>query len=103
MSFFDLASLAKPLVTAPLALAYLDLDSDRRGELGFRLRREPLTVLQAIQRQLTHYAYHVGQIVYLAKHYSADRWKSLSIVVGQSEQFNRAPTKYADPASGLSP
>jgi len=67
------------------------------------IRREPLTVLQAIQRQLTHYAYHVGQIVYLAKHYSADRWKSLSIVVGQSEQFNQAPTKYADPASGLSP
>lgn len=48
MSFFDLASLAKPLVTAPLALAFLDLDADRRGQLGFLERREPLTVRQLL-------------------------------------------------------
>lgn len=48
VSFFDLASLTKPLVTAPLALAFLDLDADRRGELGFRDRREPLTVRQML-------------------------------------------------------
>lgn len=41
---YDLASLAKPLVTAPLALAFLDLDADRRWDLGFHDRETPLTV-----------------------------------------------------------
>ncbi len=59
-----------------------------------KIRGEPITVLQAINRQLTHYAYHVGQIVYLAKHLVGNHWQSLSIPVGKSEQFNRAPTKY---------
>ncbi|MBI3132237.1 MAG: serine hydrolase [Acidobacteria bacterium] len=45
---FDLASLTKPLVTAPLALAYLELDADRRWQLGFRDRPEPLTVRQLL-------------------------------------------------------
>ncbi len=45
---YDLASLTKPLVTAPLALAYLDLDSDRRWQLGFHDRAEPLTVRQLL-------------------------------------------------------
>jgi CubicO group peptidase (beta-lactamase class C family) len=48
VSFYDLASLSKPLVTAPLALAFLDLDMDRRGQLGFSDRREPLTVRQLL-------------------------------------------------------
>ena len=47
-AWFDLASLAKPLVTAPLALALLDLDQDRRDELGFGERPEPLTVRQLL-------------------------------------------------------
>jgi len=46
--FFDLASLAKPLVTAPLALAHLDLDLDRREALGFTDREGPLTVRQLL-------------------------------------------------------
>ncbi|BDU72420.1 serine hydrolase domain-containing protein [Mesoterricola silvestris] len=46
--FYDLASLAKPLVTAPLAHRHLDLDEDRRGELGFLDRPEPLTVRQLL-------------------------------------------------------
>ena len=46
--FYDLASLAKPLVTAPLALAFLDLDADRRWSLGFHDRTEPLTVRQLL-------------------------------------------------------
>lgn len=46
--FFDLASLAKPLVTAPLALARLDLDADRRRVLGFEQRPQPLTVRQLL-------------------------------------------------------
>jgi hypothetical protein len=37
---------------------------------------------------MTHYAYHVGQIVYLAKHWKGADWKSLSVSKGQSEQYN---------------
>src|SRR5262245_45633517 len=48
MPLFDLASLAKPLVTAPLAHAFLDLDADRRWALGFYDRRDPLTVRQLL-------------------------------------------------------
>lgn len=46
--FFDLASLAKPLVTAPLSLSMLDLDADRRSELGFQAWPRPLTVRQLL-------------------------------------------------------
>jgi len=46
--FYDLASLTKPLVTAPLALAFLDLDADRRWPLGFHDRDTPLTVRQLL-------------------------------------------------------
>lgn len=53
------------------------------------IRGEPHTVLQAINRQIAHYAYHVGQIVFLAKHLRSKDWKSLSIPRGQSEQVNR--------------
>lgn len=55
------------------------------------IRGEPHTVLQAVNRQLAHYAYHVGQIVFLAKHLRSKDWKSLSIPRGQSEEFNRKP------------
>lgn len=48
VTFYDLASLAKPLVTAPLAHAYLDLDADRRWQLGFHDRGKPLTVRQLL-------------------------------------------------------
>ena len=51
------------------------------------IRGEPHTVLEAIQRQLSHYAYHVGQIVLLARHFKGDRWQSLSIPPGKSEEF----------------
>jgi len=53
------------------------------------IRREPHTVLQAINRQLGHYATHVGQIVFLAKHLKSTEWKTLSVPRGQSEQFNQ--------------
>jgi hypothetical protein len=58
------------------------------------IRGEPLTVLQAVNRQLTHYAYHVGQIVYVAKHYRGPEWRSLSIPLGRSAEFNRNPARY---------
>jgi hypothetical protein len=56
------------------------------------IRQEPHTVVQAINRQLTHYATHVGQIVFLAKHLKAvtsGDWQTLSVPRGQSEQFNQ--------------
>ncbi|HEY2964194.1 MAG TPA: DUF1572 family protein [Pyrinomonadaceae bacterium] len=43
------------------------------------IRGEEHTVVQAINRQLMHYAYHIGQIVFLAKHFRASDWRSLSI------------------------
>jgi hypothetical protein len=52
------------------------------------IRGEAHTVLQAINRQLTHYAYHVGQIVFLARHFAGPRWKSLSIPRGKSKEFD---------------
>jgi hypothetical protein len=59
------------------------------------IRGEPLTVLQAVNRQLTHYAYHVGQIVYVAKHHRGPAWRTLSIPLGRSSEFNQNPTRYA--------
>jgi hypothetical protein len=58
------------------------------------IRGEPLTVVQAVNRQLTHYAYHVGQIVYVAKHHRGSAWRPLSIPVGRSAEFNRNPARY---------
>jgi hypothetical protein len=52
------------------------------------IRGEPHSVAEAINRQLTHYAYHVGQIVFLAKHLKASEWKTLSIPRNRSAEFN---------------
>ncbi len=52
------------------------------------IRAEPHSVLQAINRQVAHYAYHIGQIAFLAKHWKGSDWQTLSVPRGQSEQFN---------------
>lgn len=52
------------------------------------IRNEGHTVLEAIHRQLAHYPYHVGQIVFLAKMLAAEPWKSLSIPKGGSAAYN---------------
>jgi len=52
------------------------------------IRGEEHTIVQAINRQLTHYAYHIGQIVFLAKHFRSAEWKSLSIPRHRSSDFN---------------
>ncbi len=66
------------------------------------IRGEPHSVLQAINRQLAHYAYHIGQIVFLAKHFRSNDWKSLSVPRGQSEEFNRkmAAERKSGPRAG---
>ncbi len=53
-----------------------------------RIRGEDHTVIQAINRQLAHYAYHVGQIVFLAKHFKSSEWQSLSVPRNKSAEFN---------------
>ncbi|MEO6905622.1 MAG: DUF1572 family protein [Ginsengibacter sp.] len=52
------------------------------------IRKEPLSVVDAVNRQLAHSAYHVGQIVYLGKMQLNERWISLSIPKGNSKEFN---------------
>ena len=54
------------------------------------IRGEPHSVLQAINRQIAHYSYHCGQIVFLAKHLGSESWKSLSIPRSASAAFNQA-------------
>ncbi|MDP8989072.1 MAG: DUF1572 domain-containing protein [Acidobacteriota bacterium] len=53
------------------------------------IRGEAHSVMQAIHRQVAHYAYHCGQIVLLAKHFKGDRWQTLSIPRRKSAEFNR--------------
>ena len=52
------------------------------------IRGEKHTIVQAINRQLMHYAYHIGQIVFLAKHFRSAEWTSLSIPRNRSAEFN---------------
>lgn len=63
------------------------LDESHLGQLIY-IRNQGHTVLEAILRQLTHYAYHVGQIVHLAKELKHDEWESLSIPKGKSQSYN---------------
>lgn len=53
------------------------------------IRGEAHSVMQAIHRQVAHYAHHVGQIVMLAKHFAHDHWQSLSVPRNRSAEFNR--------------
>ena len=52
------------------------------------IRSEELSVVDALNRQLAHYPYHVGQIVYIGRMIKNKEWQSLSIPKGQSQQFN---------------
>lgn len=51
------------------------------------IRGEGHTVLEAIERQLAHYAYHIGQIVFIGKQLKGTNWESLSIPKGESEEY----------------
>jgi hypothetical protein len=63
------------------------------------IRGEPHTVLQAINRQIAHYADHTGQIVFIAKHLRSGKWKTLSIPRGKSENYKMAAPKPYKPLS----
>ncbi|MBN8860722.1 MAG: DUF1572 family protein [Sphingobacteriales bacterium] len=53
------------------------------------IRTESLIALDAINRQIAHYPYHVGQIVYIGKLLRGNKWQSLSIAKGKSDDYNR--------------
>jgi len=63
------------------------------------IRGEPHTVLQAINRQIAHYAQHIGQIVFLAKHLRSSEWKTLTIPRGKSEEYKTVAPKPFKPVS----
>ena len=53
------------------------------------IRGQEHTIVQAINRQLSHYSYHIGQIAFLAKHFRSSEWQSLSIPKNRSAAFNK--------------
>jgi hypothetical protein len=61
--------------------------TDEQLSQNVYIRAEAHSVTQAINRQLAHYAYHVGQIVYLAKHLAGANWTALTVPRGKSEEF----------------
>ena len=67
------------------------LESLVAADLGrtITIRGEAHSVMQAINRQVAHYSYHCGQIVFLAKHWKGAEWQSLSVPRGHSTDFNR--------------
>ena len=52
------------------------------------IRGQKHTIVEAINRQLTHYSYHIGQIAFLAKHFKSKDWKTLSVPKNRSTEFN---------------
>lgn len=65
--------------------------SDDQLSLIVKIRRQELRVHEALHRSLAHLSYHVGQIVYIAKAFRGEEWKSLSIPPGKSDEYNKNP------------
>ena len=68
-------------------LEALDSLTDADMNKTVMIRAEPHSVMQAINRQIAHYALHIGQIVFLAKHFAGDDWKALTVPRTGSKQF----------------
>jgi hypothetical protein len=73
-----------------IALASIESLTPEDLERTVTIRGEPFHVVEALNRLATHAAYHVGQIVLLAKHFAGPNWKSLSIPKGQSKHAKGA-------------
>lgn len=73
------------------ACLFAALEPLGEADLGrtVRIRGEAHSVMQAVNRQVAHYSYHIGQIVMLAKHLNSAGWKALTVPRGKSEEFNR--------------
>ncbi len=67
----------------------LDTINETNKEQLLYVRNMGHTIEEACHRQLAHYAYHVGQIVYVGRMLKADKWKSSSIPKGNSEKYNQ--------------
>ena len=83
------------------ARVFAALDSLKPEEVmhTVTIRGEPHTVLQAVNRQIAHYAGHIGQIIFLAKHLRSNQWNTLSIPRGKSEDYKVARPKPYKPQS----
>ncbi|TAM82681.1 MAG: DUF1572 domain-containing protein [Acidobacteria bacterium] len=57
------------------------------------IRTEAHSVMQAINRQIAHYCSHIGQIIYLAKHFAGDQWKAVTVPRGKSAEFTAKVAK----------
>ena len=96
---FETASLTRPELMTEWDAAWETViaevsqltDADLNGTVT--VRRQPLRIDEALHRSLGHTAYHVGQIVYLAKEMRGDSWRTLSIPKGKSEEYNRQATR----------
>ena len=73
------------------ACLFATLEGLNDGDLEkvVQIRAEDLTVIRALDRQIAHYSYHIGQIVLIARTLRAEKWISLSIARGKSADFNR--------------
>jgi hypothetical protein len=67
----------------------MDAMTDSDLERTVTIRGEAHSVVQAINRQLAHYPYHVGQIVWLVKYFQGAEWHALTVPKGKSAEFNR--------------
>jgi hypothetical protein len=94
---FEPRTVSKPVLLAKwnegwdVLLDALSALSDDQLQRTVTIRRQPLLVIEALQRSLAHASYHVGQIVYVAKSFRGDGWRYLSIPPGQSDVYNLAP------------
>jgi len=76
-----------------IALASIESLTPEDLDRTVTIRGEPFHVVEAINRLATHAAYHVGQIVFLAKHFAGPNWKTLSIPKGQSSRHTKGTFK----------
>ena len=76
-----------------ITLGTLDTLKPEDIERTIYVRGEAFLAIEALNRNATHTAYHVGQIVYLARHFAAPDWKSLSIPKGKSGEFAKGDFK----------
>lgn len=79
----------------------LDSISDDDLSRVIYIRNQGHTILEAINRQLSHYPYHIGQIVFIGKMLSDKNWNSLSIPKGGSKEYNR--DKFSKPKTNINP
>ncbi|HYM20913.1 MAG TPA: DUF1572 family protein [Candidatus Kapabacteria bacterium] len=89
----DTASSIKSFLDRGYKVFFDTLDSLTEDDLirTVMIRREPHTVIKALQRQVSHYGYHIGQIVYIAKMIRKEQWKTLSIPKGKSAEYLVTP------------